>query len=183
MTKRADKRPGASVRCQDMLHRLQGYNHRLARWERGLALGLLAMILLLGLAQICLRNVFARGIAGAEETQAHLVLWLGFVGASLATYEERHLRLDFLPRLLPLSWQPVLTLCTSLGAAIMCGLLCRAALTMVVLEYQAHTTLTIGIATWIAQSMIPVGFAVMGMRFALRALTLLLSLYQPRREA
>ncbi len=124
-------------------------------------------LLLLGLLQIILRNLFASGLFGADDILRHLVLWLGFFGASLATREQRHLRIDLLSRILPPKWKPWLDSVTHGLALVGCIMLTQAAWTFVSEERMAGTVLAAGMTAWIAQSIIPFGFGLMACRFAL----------------
>ncbi len=49
--------------------------------------------------QVLLR-FFDMGIPWAEELARYLLVWTGFMGASIATRQRRHLKVDVLPRLL-----------------------------------------------------------------------------------
>jgi TRAP-type C4-dicarboxylate transport system permease small subunit len=100
----------------------------------------------------------------------HLVLWLGFLGASLATRDRQHLSIDALARVLPAWCQPWLTLLTNLTAALVCTLLLQAAWRFVQDEHAAGATLVPGVATWLAGSIIPLGLCIMILRFCLRVL-------------
>ena len=84
---------------------LHWLDHWLASLERALVVLLLTGLLGLGLLQVIERNVLASGIFWADELLQHLVLWLGFLGASLATREQRHLSIDVLSHFLPTRWQ------------------------------------------------------------------------------
>ncbi len=141
---------------------------RLARLEKAAIVLLLCNLLLLGLLQIILRNLFASGLLWADELLRHTVLWLGFLGASIATRQQRHLRIDVLARLLPVWCQTWLALLTNLLAALGCLVLFQAAWAFVRDEYAAGSVLSFGIATWMAQSIVPLGLFIMALRFALR---------------
>jgi len=84
---------------------LHWLDHWLASLERALVVLLLSGLLGLGLLQVIERNVLASGIFWADELLQHLVLWLGFLGASLATREHCHLSIDVLGHFLPTRWQ------------------------------------------------------------------------------
>jgi TRAP-type C4-dicarboxylate transport system permease small subunit len=158
---------------------LQRLDHWLASLEKSLVVLLLSSLLGLGLLQVILRNVLARGLFWGEEFLQHVVLWLGFLGASLATREQRHLRIDLLSHVLPPAWQRYLSLVTNLAALLVCGLLTQASWTFVHMERAAGTRLPFGVATWMAQSIVPFGFLTMAWRFALRLLLILQQLRQP----
>ena len=80
---------------------LHWLDHWLASFERAGVVLLLTGLLGLGLLQVIERNVLASGLFWADELMQHMVLWLGFLGASLATREHRHLSIDVLSHFLP----------------------------------------------------------------------------------
>ncbi|RMG30361.1 MAG: TRAP transporter small permease [Gammaproteobacteria bacterium] len=63
----------------------------------------LALLLLVGLVmgQIVARNFFDTGIPGADVLSRHLLLYILFFGAALATDADRHIRIDLLTAWLP----------------------------------------------------------------------------------
>jgi TRAP-type C4-dicarboxylate transport system permease small subunit len=149
----------------------------LAGLERAAVVVFLTSVLALGLWQVIARNVLARGVFWADELLQHLVLWLGFLGASLATREQRHLRIDLFARLFP-AWQPWLAVLVDGTAGIICLLLAHAAWRFLRLEGSTGTSLTFGVPAWVAQGIIPFGFAMMAIRFTLHSLEACLILRQ-----
>ena len=162
---------------------LHWLDHGLASFERALVVLLLSGLLGLGLLQVIERNVLASGFFWADELLQHMVLWLGFLGASLATREHRHLSIDVLTHFLPRRWQLWLGLLVNTAALALCMLLVQAAWGLVRSEYTAGTVLTFGVPTWLAQSIMPLGFAAITLRFALRLVETLLSLGQQKAGA
>jgi TRAP-type C4-dicarboxylate transport system permease small subunit len=142
----------------------------LAAVERTAVVILLTGLIGLGLYQLLLRNLFASGLFWGDALLRHLVLWLGFLGASLATRERQHLSIDALARVFPAGCQPWLTLLTNLTAALVCTLLFQAAWRFVQDEYAAGTMLVPGVSTWLAESIMPFGLSIMALRFFLRVL-------------
>lgn len=149
------------------LHRV---DHLLAILERVAIVILLSGLIGLGMLQLVLRNLFASGLFWADPVLRHLVLWLAFLGASLATRERRHLSMDALARALPAACQPWLVRLTHLTAMLVCLLLMSAAWRFVLEEYRAGTVLVPGVATWLAGSIMPCAFLIMAWRFALHVL-------------
>ena len=71
---------------------------KLEKWLFVILLGSLAAFAVL---QIILRNVFATGLVWGDDLLRHGVLWISILGASRATLEKKHIRIDLLPRVLP----------------------------------------------------------------------------------
>jgi TRAP-type C4-dicarboxylate transport system permease small subunit len=158
-----------------ILHRL---DHLLAVVERTLIVLLLSGLLGLGLLQMLWRNLFAGGVLWADEFLRHVAVWLGVLGASLMTREQKHLRFDVLPQCLPSWCHPWCRLLTNLMAVLICALLCHAAWRFIQDERAAGTMLTCGIKTWVGQSIFPYGFLIMALRFLLQGLVTLQQLTQ-----
>jgi TRAP-type C4-dicarboxylate transport system permease small subunit len=158
-------------------------DHWLASLERAFVVLLLTGLLSLGLLQVIARNVLASGLFWADELLQHIVLWLGFLGASLATRERRHLSIDVLSHFLPVRWQLWLGLLVNTAALVLCTLLVQAAWGLVRSEYTAGTMLSFGVPSWLAQSIIPLGFVAIDLRFTLRLLETLCRLVQPEAGA
>jgi TRAP-type C4-dicarboxylate transport system permease small subunit len=79
------------------IKRLNYYIYNGVKW--------LVVIIFLGLltlsaVQVVLRLFFKSGIANAETLMRYLVLWVAFLGASLATYKGRHINLDVISKIL-----------------------------------------------------------------------------------
>jgi TRAP-type C4-dicarboxylate transport system permease small subunit len=155
------------------MHRL---DRLLAGFERAAVVVLLSSLLLLGLLQIILRNVFASGLFWADEVLRHVVLWLGFLGASLATHERRHLCMDVLARWIPVGGQPWLALLMNLFAASGCVVLAVASWSFVRFERESGAVLSVGLAVWMVQSIVPFGSSFMALRFALHLIETLVHL-------
>ena len=76
---------------------LRAFDRWLARTE-GIALVLfLGAMVGVSFLQVILRNVFQSGIDGADVLLRHGVLWVALLGASLATRQARHIRIDIIP--------------------------------------------------------------------------------------
>ena len=134
-----------------------------------LALLLTTMIVLAG-GQILLRNLFDSGIAWAEPLLRLLVLWVGMLGAMLATREDKHIRIDIVSRYLPPHRKGLSNRITSAVSALVCTLLAYHSGRFVYFEWQDGTEAFNGMPAWLAELVLPVGFAIMALRFALHAI-------------
>ncbi len=66
----------------------------LGRLEDALLVALLGVLLLLASTQILLRNLFDAGLTWADPLLRVLVLWLGLLGAMIASRSGKHITLD-----------------------------------------------------------------------------------------
>jgi C4-dicarboxylate transporter, DctQ subunit len=150
----------------------------LAIVERALLVLLLSGLIGLGFLQMLLRNLFASGLFWADEVLRHVVVWLGMLGASLATREQKHLNFDVLARWLPPWCQLWCTLLINLISVLVCMLLYAAAWRFIQDERAAGTRLAFGVAAWVVQYIFPLGFLAMALRFVLHVFSTILQLVQ-----
>lgn len=140
---------------------------------------LVGMLLTVGLAQLVLRNVFHTGVLWFEPLSRYLVLWIAFAGAVAAAGEDRHIRVDLLPRLLKGRVGAILGAATSLAAAVVCAALARSGIAFMASEREFGSVAFLSVPTWIALAAIPVGFALTGLRLTLGAFSKMIWALRP----
>jgi TRAP-type C4-dicarboxylate transport system permease small subunit len=138
--------------------------------ESALLIFMLATMVIVAFGQVMLRNVFHTGISGADILLRHLVLWIGFLGAAIATSEERHINIDALRRFLSPRIRSAVDVLTDIFAAIICYFLMNAALTFVKNELLDNRMVYQNIPAWYVQVIIPIGFGLLVIHFILRAI-------------
>lgn len=148
--------------------------HRLARLFARLEDLLLALLLtgMIGLAsaQILLRNLFGTGFAWSDPLLRLGVLWIALVGAMAASREGGHITIDALTRLLPAAAKRRVRLATDLFTAAVCAVIAWHAARFVAMDYAAGTAFLPGLPAWVAELILPVGFAVVALRYLADAL-------------
>ncbi|RMF31356.1 MAG: TRAP transporter small permease [Chloroflexi bacterium] len=121
--------------------------------------------------QVVLRNFFRTGLPWADLVLRHLVLWLGMLGASLATRQEKHISIDVITRFLSVPARHGLRIVLYAFSALICFFLFYASWDFVA-EERAFGSLFFGsLPLWPFQLILPVGFALLAFRFALHAIT------------
>jgi len=146
--------------------------HKLALWlEDGLLVLMLSAMILLAGTQIVLRNLWDSGLAWGDPGLRVLVLWITMLGAMAATRDQHHIRIDLLSRLLPPTGRHIAQRVTDLFAAVVCGLLAWHSGRFVWLEYQDGIVLFGAVPAWVCELAMPLGFGLMALRFALRAIS------------
>ena len=147
-----------------MIRFLKNIDHWIARLETVLLVTVLSIMVILAFLQVVLRNLFSEGILWGDTFLRHLVLWVGFLGASLATREKKHINIDLFTRFFKAKLNSLFVAITNLFAAIVCWYLTSAAYTFVMDEKSYGTTLFNDIPSWYFQVIIPVGFLLMTFR-------------------
>ena len=147
----------------------------LAAVENSIIIGLVTVMVLLAFWQVFMRNAFESGILWGDIFLRHLVLWVGFVGASLATRDEKHISIDALSRIASPKILPYIRIVTDIATMIVCIILANAGWKFVQYEKEAESVLFqtdwFGeVHSWTLQIIIPVGFALIAFRFFLKIL-------------
>lgn len=146
------------------------------RIETGLiAVLVLAMVLIAG-AQILLRNLFDSGLAWADPLLRAMVLWAAMLGALAAARDDKHIGLDLVAHFVHGRAKRVLRVVTLLFAAAVCAAMAWYGVGLVELDYGSGAA-TAGIANWIVEAIVPVGFGLLALRLAIRAF------FAPRSDA
>ncbi|MBI4373365.1 MAG: TRAP transporter small permease [Deltaproteobacteria bacterium] len=145
-------------------------NDRLARIEESfLCLFLLAMILLAFL-QVVARNLFSTGLLWADAFVRLLLLWVGFLGAALATRLNQHLSIDVFTKFLGGRSRKLIGIFTKVFATIVCLYLYQAAVRFVRLEKEAASEFFHSLPNWSIELIIPVTFILMAFHFSVAIL-------------
>lgn len=148
----------------DLLRRLdRGW---LAVERAFLATALIAMV-----AMVCGdflgREILGRGIVWAKEVASFLMIWVGFIGASVAAAGGRHLRIEALDRLLPRGTARNLYRATHLIAAAVSGFLAYLGLRYCLESYQFdERSAVLDLPLAFVQAVIPLALFTMALRLA-----------------
>ena len=117
------------------MKRIRRFDRGLARGEAAIAATVLLLMIVVAATQAALRNLtnldfdwanlVLERMEWADSFLQKGTLWLAFFGASLATYDERHIAIDVLPRLAPPRGKQFLRAVLCLFAGITCFYLGR----------------------------------------------------------
>ena len=154
----------------------------IGRIEGTLLVVFLSLMIGVAFFQIVLRNVFATGLAWGDPLVRNLVLWTGFIGATLATREGRHINIDVISqRLSPLA-KMAADAVTQFFASSICCLMTYAALKFIKNEIQLRTLTFLDMPAWIPELILPITFGLMTFRFGLRSFRSLSTIAQGRKK-
>lgn len=132
--------------------------------EHGIAgLALLAMVVL-PLLEVAGRVAGVTVVEGSIDYVRHLTLWVTFLGAGIAAVRQQHLALGF-ASFLQGRWQQAATTVAAAIATATALLLAWASFELVLADRAAATRVGGLIPLWVAEVIMPIGFAVIGLRF------------------
>ena len=144
---------------------LKKINDSIAALEEWFLVVIIISMVLLSFLQVVLRNVLGQGILWGDPLLRHLVLWVGFIGASLATRSEKHINMDVFGRLLSSKSKLIVQIIINLFAVSVTWFLTYAAWNFVLEEKKFGDTLFGNLPVWYFQIIIPIGFLLMCLRF------------------
>jgi len=164
------------------MKRLAWIDRAVARFEGWLLILFLSLMVSLTFLQVILRSLFIYAHVGwandlmgsldwAEPFVRLLVLWVTFLGASLVTGENKHIKIDLLTQIIPASWLPLIDVLLSLAGALVTALMLKASLFYVGTEMSFGGNLFLNVPNWIGQLILPAGFLLMCFRFLVRGLS------------
>jgi len=149
--------------------RWQRLDETISRVEQTLLVVFLSSMIFVAFSQIVLRNLFATGLTWGDALVRNLVLWVGFIGAALATKEGSHINIDVVSQWMPSLGKTVLAGITHLFSFLICGLMTFASLKFIKNEVQMGNVAFWGIPSWIPEIILPITFMLMAFRFGLRS--------------
>jgi TRAP-type C4-dicarboxylate transport system permease small subunit len=149
-------------------------NNFVAWIESALLVFIVLIMVVFSFFQVFMRNLFDQGILWGDTFLRQMVLWVGFIGASLATKEKKHINIDVFGRITKGIAKDIIEVLTQLFAGMICVVLTYASWNFVQQERMFETILFNDIPAWYFQLIIPIGFLLMALRFIINGIDILL---------
>jgi TRAP-type C4-dicarboxylate transport system permease small subunit len=162
---------------------LKWMDDALARCEGWLVVIFLWIMVIFTFVQVCLRalythvhiqwaNVIMGYLDWTESLVRLLVLWLTFLGASLVTGENKHIKIDVFAALIPKTWLPFRELLLSVASLAVCALLFKVSILYIKIEATYGGSIFLNLPSWIGQLILPIGFFMILFHFLIRSIDL-----------
>lgn len=135
--------------------------------ETGALVFSLSAMIALAVLQIVLRNAAQTGLVWIDPLLRRLVLWIALLGAMVAAREQNHLSIDVLSHLLPPRATALCKGLSFLATAVICGALAHSCWRFLLDEMEYGMEAMRGVPSWIFATIMPLAFAVMGLRYLL----------------
>ncbi len=149
----------------------------LERIEDGILVSLLLLMIFLAVLQIVLRNLFDSGILWGDPLIRVLVLWIGLIGAMIASRKNNHISIDIISRYLPGKAKKFSTLIISIFTASICLLMAYFSFGFVIMEKQDGLIAFGSIPAWVCETIIPFSFAIISLRYIVFSFTTIKQLF------
>lgn len=156
-----------------LLNLLKRVDAALVRMESALLVALLSFMVGMAFTQVAARQLFHTGILWGDTLLRHLVLWVGFLGAALATVDEKHFAWDTVVGLLNGRAKAAMLFFAHTAAGVITFLLIKASWVYLLDEKSGGKPLfSISehpIPEWWFAVIIPVGFSLILIHLAVKA--------------
>jgi TRAP-type C4-dicarboxylate transport system permease small subunit len=150
------------------LKKISQFLGNLEQWVLVLLLGFLTVF---AVTQIILRNFLSAGLVWGDDLLRHGVLWISFLGATRATLEKKHIRIDLLPRVLPGRMSLIADFVCCFISLFVCVLLTWASWNFVQGERLGGDIAFASIPYWWLVLIFPISFGLMAFRFCLNCIS------------
>ncbi|MCP3941765.1 MAG: TRAP transporter small permease [Desulfobacteraceae bacterium] len=144
--------------------------------EDGILVGLLLIMITMAVLQIFLRNFFDSGILWGDSMVRILVLWIGLIGAMVASRTDNHISVDILSRYLSVRIKKITTLVVHIFTVVVTALMAWFSLKFVIMEMGDNFIAFGNVPAWVCETIIPIAFLVICIRYTLFSINLLVSL-------
>ena len=128
------------------------------------------IVMMLGIAalQVLLRIFLHTGIIWGDVAARHMVLWVGFFGAYIATREDKHFHIDVLTRFLNPKLRSWFSAFSDLFAIVVCCFMLQASVTFIEVGMDADSMLFLQVPQRAVAIIVPLGFGLILIQFLLR---------------
>lgn len=139
---------------------LRRLNYGLYRAQKVVVVVFFLALLALSALQVILRIMFHSGIPNAEMLMQYLVMWVAFLGASLAAYKGRHISLDVVSRSLRKLNKNLIKMIVGFVSTVILAFLLKASIEFVLNEMSDSQAIFF-IPVWMLETIIPIMFFLM----------------------
>ncbi len=153
-----------------MIRLLRFADRWLTRIFHGVLVAFFSLMAVLAILQVVLRIFFNGGLLWGDIAARHLVVWVGFIGAILASDGNKHFNIALLSRFLPARYEVWIDRVTSLFTAVVCVLMGNVSITFLNVGIDPQSVVVLNIPSRLAAMIVPAGFYMMALKYALRTL-------------
>ena len=144
--------------------RLIGLINRIEDW---ILISMLAVMVLLAVAQIVYRNMGGGSVIWIDPLLRMLVLWVALSGAVIASRNDNHIRIDFFAKYISGKYYIHIKRLVHFYCALVCAVVAWYAVGFVKMDYEFGTEAFAGVPAWITELIIPIAFGMMALRYFL----------------
>lgn len=144
--------------------------------EDAVLVALLLIMIIMATSQIVMRNFFETGIFWSDILVRNLVLWIGLLGAMVASRNNEHISIDLVTRYLPQRAKQAVNALICLFTSGICGIAAFYSFRFVKMEMEYGGIAFASIPVWICETIIPFSFVIMCLRYMILFFNRMISL-------
>jgi len=148
---------------------MQSWINRLHRAEDALLVVLLSTMIVLAGTQIILRNFLDSGFVWIDPLLRVLVLWLGLLGATVASRNNKHIRIDLLSKFFDRNTHRLIQSLVGQVSAWTCIVIAWYGLNWIRMDYADGLDSFMGIPAWMLEVIVPAAFGLIGLRYFIKS--------------
>ncbi len=149
---------------------MQAWVARLHRVEDAALVILLSAMIALAATQILMRNFFESGFVWIDPLLRVLVMWLSLLGATVATRDNKHIRIDLLNKLFTPNTHCLIQAVVGQISAWTCLVIGWYGMGWISLDFEDGMTAFAGIPAWMLEIIVPLSFTLIGLRYFILSL-------------
>ena len=138
--------------------------------EDSLLISLLISLIMLSSGQIVLRNYFDFGIIWVDPLLRVLVLWTGLIGATVASRDNKHIRIDLISHFFNTRLHLAIQSFVGIFTTFVCGIIAWHGARWVLLDYQDKLTSFANLPSWVLEVIIPLAFGLIAIRYLIHSI-------------
>ena len=159
-----------------MLHKSVRVLHNI---EDALLVLILLSMVTLAFSQIVMRNFLGTGSIWLDPLLRVLVLWLGLLGALVATRQNKQITVDVLTRFLTPRLKIISDIITRTFASIISAIIAWHSFLFLIDEWNSGVLAFASVPAWLPESIIPFGFSIIALRYAIQVIALIGNGFNP----
>jgi TRAP-type transport system small permease protein len=141
-------------------------NRTFEKFEKAVAVLIITSIVIIVFAGTVARYIFKEPIFGSDRLATYLMVWLGFIGFSIATSKLRHIEIEFLKAKVKANLRYLLNIISSLLASLFLIIMVIISLGYIKESKElGDVDIALNIPLWIIISIIPITFVISAIRF------------------
>lgn len=159
-----------------MLHKSVRVLHNI---EDALLVLILLSMVTLAFSQIVMRNFLGTGSIWLDPLLRVLVLWVGLLGALVATRQNKQITVDVLTRFLSPRLKTISDIITRTFASIISAIIAWHSFLFLIDEWNSGVMAFASVPAWLPESIIPFGFSIIALRYAIQVIALIGNGFNP----
>ena len=144
---------------------MKSINRLIHIFEDSLLISLLISMIVLASGQIALRNFFDMGLVWIDPLLRVLVLWTGLIGATVASRDNKHIRIDLISHFFNKRIHLLIQTMVGIFTTFICGVVAWHGARWVHMDFTDKLLGFSDLPAWTLEIIIPIAFGLIALRY------------------